>query len=138
MTHHAFFNLHGNQALTERCGKALATLLKDCDVLAPGKCADFIMLDIIKQCGYLEREYGRFYEWKDGFQPPYDKTSFQCRIDIIGNSRNYRCKNVYRGGIGQTQFTYGTEIEDLEISKGIEYIKNYLKNTHIDPKAKPF
>lgn len=29
----AFFNLHGNQALTEHCGKALAKFLKDCDVL---------------------------------------------------------------------------------------------------------
>lgn len=29
----AFFNLHGNQTLTERCGKALAPCLKDCDVL---------------------------------------------------------------------------------------------------------
>lgn len=29
----AFFNLHGNQELTEHCGKALAPYLKDCDVL---------------------------------------------------------------------------------------------------------
>ena len=29
----AFFNLHGNVALTEHCGKSLAKLVKDCDVL---------------------------------------------------------------------------------------------------------
>ena len=29
----AFFNLHGNQKLTEHCGKELANYLKDCDVL---------------------------------------------------------------------------------------------------------
>lgn len=29
----AFFNLHGNVALTEHCGKELAKLAKDCDVL---------------------------------------------------------------------------------------------------------
>jgi adenine phosphoribosyltransferase len=29
----AFFNLHGNSALTEHCGKELAKLLSDCDVL---------------------------------------------------------------------------------------------------------
>ncbi len=29
----AFFNLHGNQEMTEHCGKALSKLLKDCDVL---------------------------------------------------------------------------------------------------------
>ncbi len=29
----AFFNLHGNQRLTEHCGKQLAALLSDCDVL---------------------------------------------------------------------------------------------------------
>lgn len=29
----AFFNLHGNQRLTEHCGKELAKLLGDCDVL---------------------------------------------------------------------------------------------------------
>ena len=29
----AFFNLHGNSEMTEHCGKKLAELLKDCDVL---------------------------------------------------------------------------------------------------------
>ena len=29
----AFFNLHGNQELTEHCGKELAKLLSDCEVL---------------------------------------------------------------------------------------------------------
>ncbi len=29
----AFFNLHGNQALTEHCGKELAKHLTDCDVI---------------------------------------------------------------------------------------------------------
>ncbi len=29
----AFFNLHGNAEMTEHCGKALAKLCKDCDVL---------------------------------------------------------------------------------------------------------
>ena len=29
----AFFNLHGDQALTEHCGKELAKLLSDCEVL---------------------------------------------------------------------------------------------------------
>ena len=29
----AFFNLHGDSALTEHCGKKLAELLRDCDVL---------------------------------------------------------------------------------------------------------
>lgn len=28
-----FFNLHGNQALTEHCGKAIAKRLPDCDVI---------------------------------------------------------------------------------------------------------
>ena len=28
-----FFNLHGNQELTEHCGKALAKLLVGCDVV---------------------------------------------------------------------------------------------------------
>ena len=29
----AFFNLHGNQKMTEHCGKELAKLVSDCDVL---------------------------------------------------------------------------------------------------------
>ena len=29
----AFFNLHGNQEMTEHCGKALAKLLNECEVL---------------------------------------------------------------------------------------------------------
>lgn len=29
----AFFNLHGNPAMTEHCGKEIARLAKDCDVL---------------------------------------------------------------------------------------------------------
>ncbi|MDE5601557.1 MAG: hypothetical protein K2J16_03570, partial [Clostridia bacterium] len=28
-----FFNLHGNQALTEHCGKQLAKLVGDCDIV---------------------------------------------------------------------------------------------------------
>lgn len=28
-----FFNLHGNQALTEHCGKAIAKRLQDCDIV---------------------------------------------------------------------------------------------------------
>ena len=31
--HIIFFNLHGNQEMTEHCGKALAKLLTDCDVI---------------------------------------------------------------------------------------------------------
>lgn len=29
----AFFNLHGNQEMTEHCGKELAKMVSDCDVL---------------------------------------------------------------------------------------------------------
>ena len=29
----AFFNLHGNAEMTEHCGKELAKLLSDCEVL---------------------------------------------------------------------------------------------------------
>ena len=33
----AFFNLHGDTALTEHCGKALAKYLSDCEVLIPAE-----------------------------------------------------------------------------------------------------
>ncbi len=52
----AFFNLHGNQKLTEICGKELAKLAKNCDVLITAESKG------LQLCHVMARELGQdFY-----------------------------------------------------------------------------
>ena len=51
----AFFNLHGNQKLTEHCGKQLAKLLGDCDVLITAESKG------LQLCHVVARELGHEY-----------------------------------------------------------------------------
>ena len=51
----AFFNLHGDVALTEHCGKELAKLVKDCDVLLTAESKGLQLTHVIA------RELGHAY-----------------------------------------------------------------------------
>lgn len=51
----AFFNLHGNQKLTEHCGKQLAKLITDCDVLITAESKG------LQLCHVVARELGHEY-----------------------------------------------------------------------------
>ena len=51
----AFFNLHGNVALTEHCGKELAKLVSDCDVLLTAESKGLQLTHVIA------RELGHAY-----------------------------------------------------------------------------
>ena len=51
----AFFNLHGNVALTEHCGKSLAKLVADCDVLLTAESKGLQLTHVIA------RELGHAY-----------------------------------------------------------------------------
>ena len=51
----AFFNLHGNQALTEHCGKELAKFVQDCDVLITAESKG------LQLCHVVARELGHEY-----------------------------------------------------------------------------
>lgn len=51
----AFFNLHGNQALTEHCGKHLAKFVNDCDVLITAESKG------LQLCHVVARELGHEY-----------------------------------------------------------------------------
>ena len=51
----AFFNLHGNVALTEHCGKELAKLVADCDVLLTAESKGLQLTHVIA------RELGHAY-----------------------------------------------------------------------------
>lgn len=51
----AFFNLHGNQSLTEACGKELAKLATDCDVLITAESKG------LQLCHVVARELGHDY-----------------------------------------------------------------------------
>ena len=51
----AFFNLHGNQELTEHCGKELAKLLSDCDVLVTAESKGLQLTHV------AAREFGMHY-----------------------------------------------------------------------------
>ena len=46
----AFFNLHGDQELTEHCGKALAPYLKDCDVLITAESKGIPLVHAMARC----------------------------------------------------------------------------------------
>ena len=51
----AFFNLHGNQKLTEHCGKELAKLVSDCDVLVTAESKGLQLCHVIAR--ELNHEY---------------------------------------------------------------------------------
>lgn len=51
----AFFNLHGNVPLTEHCGKQLAELLGDCDVLLTAESKGLQLTHVAARC--LGHEY---------------------------------------------------------------------------------
>ncbi len=51
----AFFNLHGNQKLTEHCGKELAKLLSDCEVLITAESKGLQLCHVIAR--ELDHEY---------------------------------------------------------------------------------
>jgi len=51
----AFFNLHGNQKMTEHCGKALAKLATDCDVLITAESKG------LQLCHVMARELNQDY-----------------------------------------------------------------------------
>ena len=51
----AFFNLHGNQEMTEHCGKELAKLVSDCDVLVTAESKG------LQLCHVVARELNQNY-----------------------------------------------------------------------------
>ncbi|MBR3803852.1 MAG: adenine phosphoribosyltransferase [Clostridia bacterium] len=51
----AFFNLHGNSEMTEHCGKELAKLLSDCEVLITAESKG------LQLCHVVARELGQHY-----------------------------------------------------------------------------
>ncbi len=51
----AFFNLHGNQELTEHCGKELSKLLTDCDVIITAESKGLQLAHVVA------RELGQHY-----------------------------------------------------------------------------
>ena len=93
---------------------------------------NYMRITIHKEKGYDENEVGRFYEWEKGFTPEYNHQSFSCTIDLMGYYRGYRRKNVeYIVGITPTNYSYGTELDDLTIENGIYNIKQYIRASTI-------
>ena len=84
-----------------------------------------------REMGYDEAKCGRFYEWKDGFKPILDISSYNITIDLIGDFRGYRRRNIERNvGITRTTYKYGTELIDVEPNEGFARIAKYLKGSH--------
>lgn len=89
-----------------------------------------IMLEFRKEKGYDEAEVGRFYTWPKGFKPKYDKTSYECHVNLFGDCRLYKHRHISQGiGLTATDFQYGTEIEDFDFFKGLKHIANYLNSS---------
>lgn len=90
----------------------------------------YMCATIRKEKGYDQAEVGAFYTWEDGFKPNLDKTSYSCKIDLIGHYRGYRCKRVNTWvGITGTYYTFGTELTDLHIGDGVNIIRKYLRSS---------
>lgn len=84
-----------------------------------------------REMGYDEAKCGRCYEWKDGFEPILDISSYDITINLIGDFREYRRHNVERNvGITRTTYKYGTELIDVEPNDGFAEIAKYLKGSH--------
>lgn len=71
----AFFNLHGNQKLTEHCGKELAKLLTDCDVLLTAESKGLQLTHVIaRELGHdfyaVARKSKKLY-MQDGLEVAY-------------------------------------------------------------------
>lgn len=74
----AFFNLHGNQRLTEHCGKELAKLLGDCDVLLTAESKGLQLTHVIaRELGHeyyaVARKSKKLY-MQDGIEVNIDST----------------------------------------------------------------
>lgn len=90
----------------------------------------YIRVNVHLQKGYDEAVAGRCYEWTEGYKPEYDIISYSCSIDFIGDFRGYRKKNTeHYVGITRTNYSYGTELEDLTIKEGLKNISNYFYNS---------
>lgn len=72
----AFFNLHGNQKLTEHCGKALAELADNCDVLITAESKG------LQLCHVVARELGHeFYAVARKSKKLYMQDGIEVNID---------------------------------------------------------
>lgn len=88
---------------------------------------NYIVVQVRKSLGYDENVCGKFYEWKDGYEPTLDIQSYSTNINMIGDYRKKYCRNVeHRVGIIPTDYQYGTEMTDFDIVKAFEKIRMYL------------
>jgi hypothetical protein len=91
----------------------------------------YIIVSMSKSIGYDENKCGKCYEWKDGYKPTLDMSSYSLTIDMMGDYRGYRKRCVWRGvGITQTTYLYGTELSDVLPTDGICKIARYLKGSY--------
>lgn len=90
----------------------------------------YIRISVRKQKGYDSKVYGQFYDWEEGFVPPYDQHSYSATIDLMGLYRRYRAKNIEEGvGITRTSYEYGTELSDLDFEGAIRKIASYMSHS---------
>ena len=91
----------------------------------------YIIVCMRKAVGYDENKCGKFYEWKDGYKPTLDMSSYSLNINMMGDWRGYRRHNIERGvGITRTTYLYGTELSDVFPTDGILKIARYLKDSY--------
>lgn len=96
----------------------------------------YINVFITKQAGYDQAVHGPVYDHKDGFVPPYDITSYSCTVDLIGTFRRYRGKRVdHYIGIGGTEYSFGTELTDINYQEAIRKISNYYFHSTLNTGA---
>ena len=87
-----------------------------------------LLISICHQRGYDEAEVGKCYEWEDGFTPEYNLTSFSCSITLHGDEREYKHKHFQKGVGLKNTYSYGSELDDLEIFTNLTKIQKYINN----------
>lgn len=101
--------------------------------ISDGACCvpKYISIRMDKSIGYDENKCGKCYEWKDGYKPTLDMSSYSLTIDMIGDWRGYRKHYIERNvGITRTTYLYGTELSDVCPTDGISKIARYLKGSY--------
>lgn len=93
-----------------------------------------IRVSFHKNNGYDEKVYGKPWELRErGITPPYDITSFSCSVDFFGHFRAYRRRTTDTFvGITPTNYSYGTELTDLDCEMGLRNISNYFYHSSIN------
>lgn len=97
-----------------------------------------IKVSVYKEAGFDQAIHGTLHEInRSGTIPPLDITSYSCSVNMFGDWRGYRKKNVeHNVGITKTGYSFGTEIKDLEVYEDLVKVSNYYHYSKVNAGSK--